>query len=361
MKERTILALVIMTLVVLTIGYLVAMNVDLMPTAASSRALLVDQLARILLGLATVVFIVVQGALIYAIVRFRKRKGDESDATAYHGNNTLELIWTVIPAIMVIFIGFYSFRVLTEIEVAADDELVVEVIGQQFIWQFRYPTYDVRTQELHLPVGQQVRFEITTPDVIHSFWVPAFRAKRDATPGQVSELVITPIELGSFPIRCAELCGVGHSIMNSVVTVETEEDFLSWIGDQSAGLPTQAVEETDSIPAETDSIPAETEVAVTESAPLEGSAIFRSYDCIICHVLDDAGGFGVVGPSMEGIGDTASTRDPDVDARAYLLKSIVNPDAFIVAGYSAGIMPANFEERISPEELEVLVDYLLAQ
>ena len=354
MKERTILVLVILTLVLLAIGYLVAINIDVMPVAASSRALLVDQLARILFGLGTIVFIVVQGVLVYAVVRFRKRKGDDADAIPYHGNNTLELIWTVIPAIMVVFIGIYSFRVLSEIEVASDDELVVEVIGQQFIWQFRYPSYNVRTQELHLPIGQQVRFEITTLDVIHSFWVPAFRAKRDATPGQISQLVITPTELGSYPIRCAELCGVGHAIMESTVTVESEEEFLNWIGKQSAQLATQAVEETEAIPSET-------EVVATEPAQLQGSAIFGSYDCGICHILDDAGGFGKVGPTLEGIGETASTRDAGVDARAYLLKSIMSPDAFVVAGYSAGIMPQDFNDRISPEELEVLVDYLLAQ
>lgn len=353
MKERSILALVIITLVMLAIGYLVAINVDVMPVAASSRALLVDDLARILFGLATVVFIIVQGALIYAVVRFRKRKGDNSDAIQYRGNNTLELIWTVIPAILVTFIGIYSFRVLSEIEVHSDDEMVVEVIGQQFIWQFRYPSYDVRTQELHLPVGQQVRFEITTLDVIHSFWVPAFRAKRDATPGQVSELVITPTELGTYPIRCAELCGVGHSVMNSLVTVESEEDFLKWIAEQSGVLPTPDLEETGSIPAET-------EIAA-EPAQLVGSSIFGRYDCGVCHVLDDAGGFGHVGPTLEGIGETAAAREPAVDARAYLLKSITRPDAFVVAGYSAGTMPQNYEDRISSEELEVLVDYLLTQ
>ena len=205
MKERTIFTLVIITILILAAGYLVANNVDLMPEAASSRANLVDQLAQILIGVSTVVFLVVEGALVYAVIRFRKKKDDETDAVPFHGNNTLELIWTLIPAFIVVFIGFYSFQVLTDIEKPAENELVVEVVGRQFIWEFRYPEYDLTTQELRLPVGKTVRFEITSADVIHSFWVPEFRAKRDATPGQISDLVVGPTELGVYPIRCAEL------------------------------------------------------------------------------------------------------------------------------------------------------------
>jgi cytochrome c oxidase subunit 2 len=228
-KERTVFTLVIITIVVLTAGYLVATNLNLMPEAASSRAGSVDQLARILIGISTVIFLLVEGALIYAVFRFRKRAGDDSDAIPIHGNNTLEIVWTFIPAIIVIFIAFYSFQVLADIEKPASNELVVEVVGRQFLWQFRYPEYDITTQELHLPVGTPVRFEITSADVIHSFWVPAFRAKRDATPGQISNLEITPTKIGVYPIRCAELCGPGHASMTSQVQVETEGDFLAWV------------------------------------------------------------------------------------------------------------------------------------
>jgi cytochrome c oxidase subunit 2 len=111
---------------------------------------------------------------------------------------------------------------------------IVEVIGRRFAWSFRYPEQDLAKIELHLPVGQPVVFQITSEDVIHSFWVPAFRGKRDATPGQVSEMTITPSEIGVFPIRCAELCGAGHSIMTSQVVVESPEAFDNWLAQQQA-------------------------------------------------------------------------------------------------------------------------------
>jgi cytochrome c oxidase subunit II len=212
--------------------------------------------------------------------------------------------------------------------------LVIEVVARQFAWQFRYPEHDLVSQELHLPVDQPVRFEITSDDVIHSFWVPQFRAKRDATPGQISELSITPTELGRYPIRCAELCGVGHAIMNAEVIVETQADFLAWIEAQ-ASLP---------------------------SDPMEaGRLLFNRYGCQGCHALDDAGAVSVVGPALEAIGEVAEERVADLDARGYLEQSILDPGAYVVDGYQDGLMPLNFAEQISADELRILVDYLLAQ
>ena len=234
MKERTILAIAILTLLLLGAGFLVSNQVNLMPYLASGRAVVVDRLFRTMLGIAAVIFLIVEGGLIYAIIRFRKRKGDETDAAPSHGNNTLELIWTLIPAIIVVVIGVQSFRVLSDIEQPADDPLVVEVIARQFTWRFRYPEYGISASVLHLPVNEPVRFEITSEDLIHSFWIPNFLAKRDATPGQVSELVITPSEIGRFPVRCAELCGAGHAVMNTEVVVESQAEFEAWITAEAA-------------------------------------------------------------------------------------------------------------------------------
>jgi cytochrome c oxidase subunit 2 len=230
-RERSIFAIVIVSLLLLVIGYLAATQLNLMPAEASTRAVAVDRLFRVMVGTAAVVFVLVEGALVYAALRFRRRADDDTDALPIHGSSTLEAVWTAIPAMIVVVIGFYAYHTLAEIEAPAADPMVVEVIGRQFVWQFRYPDQGIVVQELHLPVNKPVRFEITSADVIHSFWVPAFRGKRDATPGRVSEFLITPTELGVFPVRCAELCGPGHATMTTTVTVETQGDFDAWLAE----------------------------------------------------------------------------------------------------------------------------------
>jgi cytochrome c oxidase subunit 2 len=354
-KERTIFALVIVTIFVLAAGYLVAANLNLMPEAASSRAKLVDQLAQILIGVSTVVFLIVEGALIYAVIRFRKKKGDETDAVPFHGNNTLEIVWTLIPAIIVVFISFYSFQVLADIEQPASDELVVEVVGRQFVWEFRYPDYDLTTQELHLPVGMPVRFEITSEDVIHSFWVPEFRAKRDATPGQISELLITPTVLGVYPIRCAELCGAGHAAMNAQVFVESDSDFKAWI-ERKTGVSDGSTKTDETLVEDTESDGSDP-VALSS----EGRSLFLDLGCGACHTLLDASTVGLLGPSLDGFSQIAPARVLGEEAIAYTKASLVDPDLYIVDGYPSGIMPRDFGERLSVEEIEALISYLLDQ
>lgn len=368
MKERTILTIVLITFVILTVGYIVATNVNLMPVAASSRAILVDRLARILVGIATVVFLVVEGALVYAVLRFRRKPEDKADAPAIYGNNTVELIWTIIPAFIVIFIGVYSFQILTKIEAPGTDELVVEVTGQQFVWTFRYPEYDRTTQELRLPLGRPVRFEITSRDVIHSFWVPAFRAKRDATPGQVSQLLITPNELGTYPVRCAELCGPGHATMVSTVTVVEEDEFLSWIDSLAPGPPPGPPPEQPPTGEEHPEGEMEQPGGESEGGPAgdselmaAGRDLFMGMGCAGCHTLESAGASGVTGPPLDGIADRAGEHEGFADAHDYIMRSIADPNSFVVEGYPASTMPQNFEARMTEEDLNLLVEYLMHQ
>lgn len=346
MRERTILTVIVISLVLIAIGYLVATQIDLsalLPVQASSRSVIVDQLFRILMGIATVIFLVVEGALIYAVIRFRKAPGDESDAAPIHGNNALEIIWTFIPAVIVAVIGVYSYQVLTEIERPGEEPLVVEVTARQFFWEFYYPEADVSSQILHLPLGKTVHFQITSEDVIHSFWVPEFRVKQDATPGQISELIVTPTKVGRYPIRCAELCGPGHAAMTSEVVVEEQADFERWLrGDIVAGA-TPAGQ------------------AQPESADQTGRALFVDLGCSACHSLQNAGATGIVGPALDGIGQAAAGRVADLDAEEYLRQSLLEPDAHIVDGFTGNLMPNDYDERLSEEQISTLVDYLLDQ
>ncbi len=336
MNGRRIATVVLVAAALVGLGFLAARSLDLMPEQASTRAVLVDQLFRWLLGVATVIFLIVQGGLLYAVIRFRRRPGDESDGPPIHGNARLEIVWTLIPAVIVALIAFYSFRVLAASEEPEDSPLVVEVSARQFTWQFHYPEAGITSAELHLPVGRQVRFEITSDDVIHSFWIPEFRVKRDATPGQVAELLVTPSQIGRFAIRCAELCGPGHATMTSEVVVDSPADFAAWLAGQRApaasGDPAQAAR-----------------------------ASFDRYGCYGCHTLADAQASGSVGPVLDGIGQTAATRVEGLQAQEYLRQSILEPGAFVVPGYADGLMPSNLGERMTPEEIDTLVAYLLSQ
>lgn len=334
MRERTVFALTVLTLILLGVGYWAGSHINLMPVEGSTRAVLVDELFRALFGAATVVFLIVEGALVYAVLRFRRRPDDLSDAAPVHGHAALEVVWTLIPAVLVTVIGVYSFQVLTKIELPGENPMVVEVTARQFSWEFYYPEFDLSSAELHLPVNQPIRFQIGSEDVIHSFWVPAFRAKRDATPGQISELSIQPMEIGRYPIRCAELCGAGHAGMVTEVIVETDPDFETWIQSQLA-IPTDPIE--------------------------AGRFLLARYGCVACHTLADANAVGVIGPPLDGIGERAATRVPGLDAEGYIRESLLRPGVFVVPGFMDGLMPPNFGQRISQQELDILVNYLLGQ
>lgn len=338
MKERTVFAIAVLTVALLAAGFWVAQNVNLMPAEASTRAALVDQLFRAMLGMAAVVFLLVEGMLLYSVLRFRRPKGDETDAIPVHGNRALEIVWTLIPALIVVVIGFYSFRVLAASETRDADPLVVNVHSRQFSWSFEYPGSGVISTDLHLPLGRQVRFLITSDDVIHSFWVPEFRVKRDATPGQIAELLVTPTRLGTYPVRCAELCGVGHASMGltSQAFVESEADFQAWL-EAHAALPSDPI--------------------------AAGRVLFGRNGCSACHALADAGAIGIVGPGLDALADPASAHASmhGTDLRAYVEQSIVDPSAVVVEGYNDGLMPKDFGTRIPAGELAILVDYLLAQ
>jgi len=345
-KERTVFTVIILTLVLLAIGFLVATQVDfswLLPEQASTRAVLVDRLFRIMMGIAAVIFLLVEGALVYAVLRFRRKPGEQGEGLPVHGNNTLEVIWTLIPAVIVAVIGIYSYQVLADVERKPENPLVVRVIGQQFVWSFEYPESGVTSNVLHLPVDRPVQFQIESRDVIHSFWVPAFRVKHDATPGQIDELVVTPTEIGTFPIRCAELCGAGHAAMVSEVTVEPEEAFQAWL-DAGGQLP----------------VPAGAQGGGETAAP-SAADLFVQFGCGACHTLADAGAAGVVGPALDGIGTWGAERVPGLDAAAYIEASILSPNEFVEQGYPASVMPQDFSTRISQEQLDLLVAYLASQ
>ena len=205
--------------------------------AASAQAEDIDRLFDISIAFATFVFWVVMVLLAYALWRWRARPGDESDGEPIHGNTRLEIAWTAIPTVIVIFLAAISWIVLDDIEAKEPDAMPLEVTAQQFAWDFTYPEAGKSSREFHVPVGRQLDIQLRALDVLHSFWVPEWRIKRDLVPGAPccsidDDVVVTPDKEGTFSLICTELCGVGHSTMRVQVVVESEQEFQQWLAKQ---------------------------------------------------------------------------------------------------------------------------------
>jgi cytochrome c oxidase subunit II len=229
-------------MVLLTIVISVVMLIpDWNGVQGSAEADDIDTLLDVMIVLSSFVFAVVVVMLGYCLIKFRAKPGDESDGKPVHGNTKLEIAWTVIPTIIVLFGAAYSWIVLDDIEAKADNRMPVNITAQQFKWTFEYPEEGVTSNEFHVPVDRQLELNLTALDVLHSFWVQEWRLKRDLVPTAEgnptdvdNEMVVTPTEEGTFSVICTELCGLGHATMRANVVVESQEAFDQWIADQQA-------------------------------------------------------------------------------------------------------------------------------
>lgn len=240
MRNRPLLQLTLISIVAAIVGIAISLLIDWFPASASEEAEPIDTLYDVLLIVSTVIFVLVMAVAIYSVVKFRARPGDQRDGPPIHGNAKLEVVWVTIPFLLVSALAVYGWVVLVDIEEPEPDAMVVEVRAEQFAWSFAYPDEDdgpaVETNDLMLPVDRQVELRIDTQDVIHSFWVPAFRLKSDAVPGLTTAVRVTPSEEGSFDVVCAELCGIGHSTMRQSVTVVPAGEFDTWLADRQEAL-----------------------------------------------------------------------------------------------------------------------------
>ncbi len=221
---------------------------------ASTAASKIDDLLNLMIVLSAFVFSLVLVMLFYALYKFRAKPGDESDGEPIHGNTRLEVAWTVIPTIIVLFGAGYSWSVLNEIEAPAKDPLTVDVFSQQYAWSFGYPGKgDVYSQgEMHVPVNRQVQFKMHAQDVIHSFWVPEWRIKKDNVPGITTTAIVTPDKVGTYQLICTELCGFGHAAMRAKVVVDPPAQFRKWVSGLKEKVPQPLAE---SITQDTESNP----------------------------------------------------------------------------------------------------------
>jgi cytochrome c oxidase subunit 2 len=210
----------------------------------STAAPKIDDLLNVMIVLSSFVFSLVMVMLFYALWKFRAKPGDESDGEPIHGNTRLEVAWTLIPTVIVLFAGGYSWKVLNEIEEPAKNPLTVSVFSQQYAWSFAYPGkgYVWTEGELHVPVNRQIQFKMHAQDVIHSFWVPEWRIKKDNVPGITTTAIVTPDKVGTFQLICTELCGFGHASMRAKVVVEPAAKFREWVAGLKQKVPPALME-----------------------------------------------------------------------------------------------------------------------
>ncbi len=245
MQGVPILKLIAAIIVLTAITSVIMLIPDWNGVQGSTAADEIDMLLDVAIVLSSFVFSIVIVMLSYSLYRWRAKPGDESDGQPIHGNTRLEIAWTVIPTVIVAFLAVYSFIVLGDIEAKDSDRMKLEVKAQQFQWTFNYPEAGVTSKELHVPVDQQLELQLRALDVIHSFWVPEWRIKRDLVPGAPGSsiddnVVVTPDREGTYSVICTELCGIGHATMRAAVVVESEADFQQWLSQQQPiPAPTQ--------------------------------------------------------------------------------------------------------------------------
>ncbi len=328
-KLKHAIAVAVLTLVS-TVGlYFLFRWMFTLPTAASTQAGPIDTMFQSHFIMMAFLFSLIMVMMLYSVAVFRRRPDDTEDGPHIHGHTGLEIAWTVIPTLVVVGFGIYGTVVLGDITSEQDNEMVVSVVGQQWSWSFEYPEADVNSARLVLPVGQPVLLELESTDVLHSFWVPEFRVKQDLVPGEMKTLRITPTELGSYRLRCAEICGTGHSDMLADVEVVSQTDFEQFLIDASFRYSDLSPEE-------------------------RGEQFYIELGCNGCHSLDGTAG---AGPTWQGIWmrqEMLTDGTTVIVDQEYVRNSILNPNEQIVQGFNPNVMPQNYGERIAELEAQIL-------
>lgn len=263
MKIRNILVLIIAGLALAAVSLWMGQQAySWFPPQASAESLLVDRLFSFLVTVATFIFLGVTGALVYSVIFFRVAENDLSDGPPIEGNTTIEIVWTAIPFFLVLWIATYSYQIYDQMGITGPMEHVhlhtamaanaatmsevdepvetVEVLAKQWAWVFSYPGKNVTSTELHLPVNKHVRMELRSQDVIHGFYIPAFRVKQDILPKEKPNLEFTPIRLGKYRLRDSQYSGTYFAAMQTYVVVQSIEDYNQWLDDTAKRPPSAA-------------------------------------------------------------------------------------------------------------------------
>ncbi len=265
-------------------------------------------------GIAALVFVLVQGLIVYAVVAFRRRSEDERPVQI-HGSTAFELGWTIAPALVLAFVGFFTVSKVFYLDKQFKDSMQVEVIGHQWWWEYNYSDASgkvvVRTaNELHIPVGRKVQLNMTSGDVIHSFWPPKLAGKIDVIPGRRNHMTIQADRPDFYYGQCAEYCGLSHANMRLRVVSQTQADFDSWMAASNADTPARRYETVT------------TDNLATATAAEKGATLFLQKGCSGCHAVNGISR-GAVGPNLTYFNSRATFagaifENTDLNLRAWL-------------------------------------------
>jgi len=303
---------------------------SLFPEQASTVAGQVDALYFFLVALSAFFSVLIAAAVVVFAIRFRRGR-ERQVVPTWEGLLALELTWTIIPFLIVLVIFGWGARLFITLQTPPEDALQVYAVGKQWMWKVQHVEGRREINELHVPVGRPVKLVLTSEDVIHSFFVPAFRVKQDAVPGRYTSLWFEAEKVGEYHLFCAEYCGSQHSRMIGRVVVMEPAAFQEWL----AGGTGTAGDET--------------------SMAAAGHKLFEQLGCATCHQGDS----GSRGPSLVGLYDkqvALADGSAVVADEAYLREAILNPQASVVAGYQP-IMPT-FKGLVSEEGLLQLITYI---
>jgi cytochrome c oxidase subunit II len=312
---------------------------------ASPEAGAIYNLSFLVLAITGFIFVVVEGVLIYVVIRFRNRSGDKtSEPPQFYGSKPIEIAWTAAPAIIVFILALVTTRTLWEVNAPppvgrpGDATLFVTVIGHQWWWEYRYEAYDGRklgfttANELHIPVSEEgkprpVSLSLKSADVCHSFWIPRLAGKTDLIPGRTNHMGFQANKLGLFVGQCAEYCGTQHANMLLRVTVDSPEQFERWLGNEASS-------------------------AVDDSAGHEGKSVFLSQSCVNCHRVRGTSAQGGYAPDLTHLMGRQTLAAGMVPNTIGNLRHWVDNPAVIKPGC---LMPAF---GLSEHECGLVVDYL---
>jgi cytochrome c oxidase subunit II len=334
-------------------------------------ARIADDLLDTTVKWALLVFVLVEGVLIYAIFRFRGKPGDPEPHQT-HGNTTVEIIWTIIPALILAAIAVPTVRAIFQTNATPGrDALTIEVVGHQWWWEFRYPEYNITTaNEIHIPVGRTVSLRMGSADVIHSFWVPQFAAKRDVFANRESRMWFKAEVEGEYPGQCAEFCGIQHARMAYRIRAQNPEAFQAWVAHMrtlgpkpraSAPPPGRSAPTPRTEGVQTTSQGAAVQQPGSTAARQDpqfaaGEKLFTTKGCVACHSLQAVDApKGMVGPNLANVG-----------ARSYLAAgTLKNTDVNLARwirdpqGIKKGVLMPSL--GLSESEAQALAAFLRAQ
>lgn len=305
------------------------------PEEASNLAAGVDNVLLVITVISVFFFLLISAFLIYFSIKYRRKS--ENEETPYTtGNMVLEVIWTIVPSILLMVFFVWGYVEFVNMKTPPKDAVEVNVTAKQWLWEFEYYTGKKTINELYVQQNRPVRMVMRSEDVLHSFFVPQFRVKQDILPGNYTQLWFTPTKAGTFDLFCAEYCGTGHSNMLAKVHVLPSEAYSRWMDAGKAGA---------AVAAASDLPPAE-----------RGKNIYTQKGCNACHSVDGSSG---VGPTFKGIygrvEEMESGETITVDEN-YLRESILEPQAKLVKGYQP-VMPS-FKGILSDDEITSVIEYI---